>query len=62
MHLEQFPKSWEKTGGTKNREKLPIIMSVDRFIMIINVHLEGKNVLIMAEMVTSIRIAESPQK
>ena len=33
-------------------------MSVDTFIIIRNVHLERKNVLIVAKKVTSIRIAE----
>ena len=34
-------------------------MAVDRFIIIRNVHLEGKNALIVAKKVTTIRIAES---
>ena len=34
-------------------------MAVDRYIIIRNVHLEGKNALIMAKKVTRISIAES---
>ena len=36
-------------------------MAVDRFIIIRNVYLEGKNALIVAKKVTSIHIAESPK-
>ena len=34
-------------------------MAVDGFIIIRNVHLEGKNILIVTKKVISIRIAES---